>query len=225
MSSRQRGWRVPAALVALSLIPVLAGTARLVELGGGPEIIPADARFTSSPLPVVVHIVCAATYALLGALQFSAGIRRRWPRWHRTTGRVVVGAGLGVALSALWLTMFFAPQEDSGVVLFVLRLVFGSALVASLGLGFRAIRQGDVPSHRAWMTRAYAIALAAGTQVFTQGLGETLFGHIPVALDASRGAAWALNLAVAEWAIRRDPVGGGARRPRLTPMLMVGERS
>ena len=121
MTTRQRGWRVPAALVALSLVPVLAGTARLVELGGGPEIIPADARFTSSPLPVVVHIVCAATYALLGALQFSAGIRRRWPRWHRTTGRVLVGAGLGVALSALWLTLFFAPQEDSGVLLFVLR--------------------------------------------------------------------------------------------------------
>ena len=225
MTSRQRGWRVPAALVALSLIPVLAGTARLVELGGGPEIIPADARFTTSPLPVVVHISCAATYALLGALQFSAVIRRRWPRWHRTSGRVLVVAGLGVALSALWLTLFFAPQEDSGVLLFALRLVFGSALVASLGLGFRAIRQGDVPTHRAWMTRAYAIALAAGTQVFTEGLGGALLGHSAFALDASRGAAWAINLAVAEWAIRRDPVGGGARRPGLTPMLMVGERS
>ncbi len=225
MTSRQRGWRVPAALVALSLIPVLAGTARLVELGGGPEIIPADARFTTSPLPVVVHIVCAATYALLGALQFSAGIRRRWPQWHRSAGRVLVGAGLGVALSALWLTLFFAPQEDSGTLLFVLRLAFGSALVASLGLGFRAIRRGDVPTHRAWMTRAYAIALAAGTQVFTQGLGEVIFGHSAVALDASRGAAWAINLAVAEWAIRRDPIGSGPSRSTLTPMLMVGERS
>ena len=225
MSSGPRGWRVPAALVALSLVPVLAGAARLVELGGGPAVIPADARFTSSPLPVVVHITCATTYALLGALQFSAGIRRRWPRWHRTTGRVLVGAGLGVALSALWLTLFFAPQQDSGQLLFGLRLVFGSALVASLGLGFRAIRQGDVPAHRAWMTRAYAIAMAAGTQVFTQGLGEAFFGHDAVALDASRGAAWAVNLAVAEWAIRRDPVGVGRRRPGLTPLLMVGERS
>jgi uncharacterized membrane protein len=225
MTTRQRGWRVPAALVALSVIPVLAGTARLVELGGGPEIIPADARFTSSPLPVVVHIICAATYAVLGALQFSAGIRRRWPRWHRTSGRVLVVAGLGVALSALWLTLFFAPQEDSGSLLFVLRLVFGSGLVACLWLGFTAIRRGDVRTHRAWMTRAYAIALAAGTQVFTEGLGGALLGHSAFALDASRGCAWVVNLAVAEWAIRHDPVGSGARRHTLAPTLMVGDRS
>ena len=32
MTTRQRGWRVPTALIALSLIPVLAGTARLIEL-------------------------------------------------------------------------------------------------------------------------------------------------------------------------------------------------
>jgi uncharacterized membrane protein len=225
MSSRQRGWRVPTALVALSVIPVLAGTARLVELGGGPEVIPADARFTSSPLPVVVHIVCAATYALLGALQFSAGIRRRWPAWHRTSGRVLVVAGLGVALSALWLTLFFAPQEGSGALLFVLRLVFGSALVASLGLGLGAIRRGDVATHRAWMTRAYAIALGAGTQVFTEGLGGVFFGHSTLALDASRGAAWVINLAVAEWVIRHARVGDGPRRRQLAPTLMVGDRS
>lgn len=51
MTARQRGWRVPTALVALSVIPVVAGTARLVELAGGPAAIPADARFAVSPLP------------------------------------------------------------------------------------------------------------------------------------------------------------------------------
>lgn len=121
MTTRQRGWRVPAALVALGAIPLLAGGARLVELAGGPALIPADGRFAASPLPVVVHIVSAAVYALLGALQFVPGFRRRRPGWHRAAGRVLVVAGLGVALSALWLTLFFAPQPDSGPVLFVLR--------------------------------------------------------------------------------------------------------
>lgn len=209
MTSRQRGWRVPAALVVLSLVPVLAGTARLIELGGGPALIPSDARFTASPLPVVAHIVCAAVYALLGTLQFAGGFRRRRPGWHRLSGRVLVAAGLGVSASALWLTLFFPPQPGSGPLLFVLRLVFGPAMVATLVLGVAAIRRGDIAAHRAWMTRGYAIALGAGTQALTEGVGGAVFGHSPLALDASRGAAWVINLAVAEWAIRRPTVAGG----------------
>ena len=77
-------WRVAAAIVALSAIPLTAGTLRLIQLAGGPEIIPADARFAASPLPVVAHIVGAAVYVLVGAFQFAPGLRRRRPR--RGTG-------------------------------------------------------------------------------------------------------------------------------------------
>ena len=51
MTRGQRGWRGPAALLALSAIPLMAGTARVVELAGGPQLIPSDPRFTASPLP------------------------------------------------------------------------------------------------------------------------------------------------------------------------------
>lgn len=214
MTSRQRGWRIPTALVALSAIPLLAGTARLVELAGGPEVIPSDPRFTASPLPVIVHIAGAAVYALLGAIQFAPKIRHRHPRWHRRAGRVAALAGAVVAGSALWLTLFFPPQPDSGPLLFVLRLIFAPAMLTGLTLGISAIRRGDVTAHRAWMTRTYAIALAAGTQAFTEGIGGTILGHSPLALDASRGAAWVINLAVAEWAIRRPPAI--SRRSRQT---------
>jgi len=50
--SSQRSWPVPAALVALSAIPLMAGTARLVQLGGGPQLIPADGRFAGRVLTV-----------------------------------------------------------------------------------------------------------------------------------------------------------------------------
>ncbi|HET7280142.1 MAG TPA: DUF2306 domain-containing protein, partial [Dermatophilaceae bacterium] len=143
-------------------------------------------------------------------------------RWHRAAGRVLVVAGLGVALSALWLTLFFPPQEDSGPLLYMLRLVFGSGMVAGLGLGFASIRRGDIITHRAWMTRAYAIALAAGTQAFTEGVGGALFGHGVLALDASRGAGWIINLAIAEWAIRRR-LGAGARSRHRLEAVAVGD--
>jgi hypothetical protein len=63
-------WPVPMALVALSAIPLIAGTLRLVQLAGGPEFMPAVVRFATFALPLVVHIVGAASYALVGVLLF-----------------------------------------------------------------------------------------------------------------------------------------------------------
>ena len=202
MSSRQRSWGVPAALVALSAIPVSAGALRLVQLAGGPELIPADSRF-SSPLPLVVHIVSSAVFALVGAFQFARRFRRLHRRWHRYAGRVLVVAGLLVVGSALWMTVFYAPEPGTGEVLYWFRLVISSAMATCLYLGFTAARRRDFAAHRAWMIRAYALALGAGTQAFTQGFGTAVFGTSDLVGDLSRAAGWVVNLAVAELVIHR----------------------
>ncbi|MBO0844711.1 MAG: DUF2306 domain-containing protein [Nocardioides sp.] len=201
---RPHSWPVPAALVALAAIPLSAGALRLVQLAGGPAVIPADHRFAGFPGALVVHIVGAAVFALVGAFQFVPRFRRRHRAWHRRAGRVVAVAGLLVAGSALWLTLFYQPQPGTGDVLYVLRVIFGSAMVACLVLGFTAIRRRDIAAHRAWMIRAYAIGLGAGTQVFTEGIGGAVFGTGEVRGDLAKGAGWVLNLAVAEWVIRRN---------------------
>ena len=201
-STRSTGW-VPFALVALVVIPAISGSLRLVEVFGGPHLLPANPRIAASPLPVVVHIMCAVPYAVLGAFQFSSSFRRRRPRWHRASGRVVVGLGLGVAFSALWMTAFYPRQTGTGELAYLFRLAFGSGMAASIILGFTAIRRGDVIRHQAWMTRAYALALGAGTQVVTLGIGKAVFGTSELTFDLSLGAGWAINLAVAEYVIRR----------------------
>ncbi len=201
-SARSTGW-VPYALVALVVVPAVAGSLRLVELAGGPVLLPANARMTASPLPVIVHIACAVPYAVLGAFQFSSRLRRRRPSWHRASGRVIVVLGLAVALSALWMTGFYPRQPGTGELAYLFRLTFGSAMAACIVLGFSAIRRGDVKTHQAWMTRAYAIALAAGTQVFTQGIGVALLGTNTLTTDLALGAGWVINLALAELVIHR----------------------
>jgi uncharacterized membrane protein YozB (DUF420 family) len=201
----------PVALVVLSLVPLTAGALRLVEVAGGPAVLPPDARFTGFPVALVVHIVGSAVFALGGVLQLVPRVRRRHPAWHRRAGRVVAVAGLLVALSALWLTVGYEPRAGSGEVLRVFRLVFGSAMLVSLVLGFAAIRRRDVPAHRAWMIRAFTIGLAAGTQIFTPSLGAAVFGDGVLAADLAKGAGWVVNLAVAEWVVRR-PSRGRARR-------------
>jgi uncharacterized membrane protein len=218
----RRSWPIPVALVALSAIPVVAGTLRLVQLAGGPEVLPADQRFEGFPLPLVVHIIGAATFALVGAFQFVPRLRRSHRSWHRRAGRVLTVAGLLVAGSALWMTLLYAEKPGTGDLLYVLRLTFASAMAACLVLGFTAIRRRDIPAHRAWMIRAYAIALGAGTQAFTTGVGAALFGTGQLRGDLAMDAAWVINLAVAERVIRRQPRSRRAGRrsvqsPRLRP--------
>jgi uncharacterized membrane protein len=196
-------WPVPAALVALSAVPLAAGSLRLVQLAGGPDLMPADQRFGTFPVALVVHILGAAVFALLGAFQFLPRFRRRHLAWHRRSGRVLALAGSAVAGSALWITLVYAPQPGTGDLLFVFRLVVASAMAGYLVLGVSSIRRRDVPAHRAWMIRAYALGLGAGTQVFTQGFGEALFGSGETRGDLAKAAGWVVNLAVAEWAIRR----------------------
>ncbi|RKR29858.1 DUF2306 domain-containing protein [Arthrobacter oryzae] len=216
-STRSTGW-VPFALIVLVLIPAAAGSLRLIELAGGPSLLPVNARMTASPVPVVVHIVGAVPYAVLGAFQFSSRLRRRWPAWHRAAGRVVLVLGFAVAFSALWMTQFYPRQPGTGTLAYIFRLAFGTGMATSLILGFAAIRRADVARHRAWMTRAYALALGAGTQVFTQGIGNAVFGVSALTTDLMLGAGWALNLIVAEFIIRRggnrtSPSTGEARLP------------
>lgn len=192
-------WMVSAGLVGLSLVPAVAGSVRLLELGTSGEVTPANARFFAHPVATSVHIVSSLVFALLGAFQVPEGIRRSFPRWHRGAGRVLVPAGFAMALSGLWLTLFMPAAPYDGPALFVTRLVVGIAILACLILGIRALLVRDYGGHGPWMLRAYALGLGAGTQVFT---------HIPwlvfpeIRSETTRalfmGAGWLVNLVVCE---------------------------
>ena len=43
-------------LLVLTAVPVAAGTARLVELAGGPPVLPVNPRIVGSPAPAVIHV-------------------------------------------------------------------------------------------------------------------------------------------------------------------------
>lgn len=198
-------WLVAVALVLLSAIPIAVGIYLLFELAAG-NVRPETARHLAAPVPVVLHVIAAAIYVTLGAFQFVATFRHRLSGWHRGVGRFLLACGLAAGLSALWITLFYARQPDTNDLLFAIRLVFSSAMVLFIVLGFIAIRRRDVPGHRAWMMRAYAIGLGVGTQALVFMMAEMVAGP-PDQFGKSllMGAAWLGNLAVAEWLIRRSP--------------------
>ena len=204
--SGRREWLVPTLLIMLSAAPVAGGTVRLVQLAGGAEITADNARFFAAPLPVVLHIFSVSLYCVVGAFQFAPGFRRCRPTWHRAAGRMLVPCGLIAALSGLWLTQFYPPVDGDGPLLYVMRLLVGSAMVLFICLGIAAIRRQDFARHGAWMVRGYALGLGAGTQALTHlpwFLFPTIQGELARAL--CMGAGWAINLGVAEWIIRGRP--------------------
>ena len=204
-----------AGLLVLSAIPLINGAVRLTQLAGGAAVTPANARFFASPVPVVLHIVSATVYAILGAFQFATRFRQRYPGWHRVVGRLLVICGLLVGLSGLWMTLFYPWPDGDGALLYALRLVFGSAMVAAIVLGWTTIRRGEVQRHRAWMARGYAIGLGAGTQVLTLAAGAMIVGPPSERGRALlMGAAWAINLLVVEGAIRRRATRGRSGHAR-----------
>jgi uncharacterized membrane protein len=183
---------------------VALGIVHLATVVAGIDVSAKALYFLRFPAPIGMHVIGAMVYVLLGPLQFSTAFRRHAPRWHRARGRLLVIAGMLVAVSALWMTLTLPHQAGGGDVLFVARLVFGITMIASIGLGFRAILKRNVPMHRRWMTRAYAIGLGAATQVPVLMLAEILAGPpSEVTRAVLMGAAWLVNLAVAERALRR----------------------
>jgi hypothetical protein len=211
-------------MLLLGMLPIVAGAFRLGQLSGMSDAMPANPRYADVALPVVLHIVGAAVLAILGPLQFAASFRRRWPAWHRLAGRLLVASGLLVALTALWMTLFYAPPDGSGPLLFASRLLFGSAMVVSIVVGFIAILRREVQRHRLWMGRGYAIGLGAATQMLVLMVAEVVSGT-PNELthDALMALSWVINLAVVELAFRkrRAPGGRTTKQPNIHATLSL----
>jgi uncharacterized membrane protein YozB (DUF420 family) len=192
----------------LSFVPVIAGAVRLSGLAGGANgggVTPENARFMANPVPVVLHVLSASLFCLLGALQFDAALRQRFPRLHRSAGRVTAACGIVAALTGLWMTAAYAiPSELQGPLLYGVRLVVGLAMTLAVVVSVRAVLQRRITQHKAWMVRAYALGQGAGTQVLIL-LPVTLMAGAPTFIfrDVLMASAWGLNVAFAEWVIRR----------------------
>lgn len=176
---------------------------RVFGIATGMGTLGGHARFAADPIAAIVHIIGLTFFATFGALQFSPALRKR--RWHRMAGRVLAPMGIVGAICGVWMVVTWPPKQYDTVALNLLRVIVALCIATFIAVSVVAVRRGDFDAHGRWMTRAYALALAGGTQFFT---------HIPVliapSLDSDNtelvlmGAGWLFNIAVAEWAILRS---------------------
>jgi uncharacterized membrane protein len=100
---------------------------------------------------LVPHAIFGSLALLIGPLQFSTRLRRRYVKLHRVLGRVYVvsvGCASVMALTISW-----------GRPLMPATLTQVIAWITCTTLAFLTARNRQIVQHRAWMTRSYAVTL------------------------------------------------------------------
>lgn len=204
---KKNEWLIIIGLLLLSFVPSAGGTFRIIEMNMDSSFLPENLRFEEAPLPFSFHIISSVLFCILGIFQFPPTIRRVYPRWHRFSGRVFVLAGILASITGLWMTHFYNfSQQLQGDLLYMVRIIVGLSLIASILWSVSCAIKKDFISHKAWMIRAYALGQGAGMQVLT-GISWSIFAQQDATgfiRDLIMIASWVINLIIAEYIIHRS---------------------
>jgi uncharacterized membrane protein len=117
------------------------------------------------------HGLAGACALLLGPMQFSDRLRRRYTRLHRVVGRFyVAGAVIGAPLGAFIQYRFDEKLGDSRG-FSIATVVDASIWMLTTLIALAFALQRKIPQHRQWMTRSYAVAIVFLEVRVVAGLG------------------------------------------------------
>ncbi len=194
---------VPAALLFGTLLTIVLALVQAVQipLGALPED---NLRLSATPLGHFMHVLGGATFGILGPIQFSRVLMRRYGVLHRVMGRVFVAAGAMISLSSLSLLWHF--PDTYSVAISSGRLLFGIALGVALTIAMQAILKRDFTRHRNWMIRAYAIGMGATAVTMVFFPIYMITGEPPMGLasDMIFLGSWIACVVFAEGLVRRS---------------------
>jgi hypothetical protein len=161
-------------------------------------------------LSLRLHVVAGSICLLACLPQFSRSLLRRVPSLHRTCGKIHAASvllllsptGIHLALSAKG-----GLPGQTGF------LLLGIATFFTTLRGVIAIRGRDLPDHRRWMTRSFALVATA----VTFRIYHVAFFHAGLADEMNYVASLWLsilgNAAAAEWILRRRAVSRSLPSP------------
>ena len=147
---------------------------------------------------IVTHIVGGMLALGLGPFQFLRGLRTNRPSVHRWLGRAYLLGILFGGVAGLYMATFAYTGAVASVGFGLLALLWLSTGI----LAYRAIRRGDVSTHRRWMVRNFALTFAAVTLRLQLPFLEAGFGF-DVGYRIVAWSAWLPNLLLVEWFLNR----------------------
>lgn len=161
------------------------------------------ANFNAHPVGIYAHVFGASVAMALGPFQFSTRFRAKYLNVHRWFGRLYLGIGVLIGGAA---GLFMAHYAFGGL---PAKLGFGGLALAWLYTGvqaYRAIRAGDVTTHRRWMVRNFALTFAAVMLriYLPASYAAGIDGNVSYPIIA--WLCWVPNLIVAEYCFNRSRV-------------------
>jgi uncharacterized membrane protein len=154
-------WILLSALAIAVYAPLPYALNSLADLSGSGEPLAANYVERSELIrsAFYLHIGFGGLALLLSPFQFATRLRTRAPRVHRAIGRTVL---VSITIAGLG-GLILAPHSLAGPVGTVGFGLLAVLWVTFAATAFRAIRRGDVDTHRRWMIRTFALTYAAVT--------------------------------------------------------------
>jgi hypothetical protein len=101
------------------------------------------------------HVLLASVVTLGGLMQMIPGLRRKWPRLHRWTGRTFLVIAIFMALSGVWLAAVRGTYLS--VISAVAILINGLLILIFAGLAWRHAVKRRFEQHRRWAMRTFMV--------------------------------------------------------------------
>ncbi len=106
---------------------------------------------------MVLHVAGGMIALVIGPLQFFTMLRTRYPRSHRTIGKIYLAAILISGLSAVHLAIFDNLVRKGEFMFGTGVLGMALAWFITGGMAFWSIRNRNIEQHKEWMIRSYVM--------------------------------------------------------------------
>jgi hypothetical protein len=187
-----------------------------------------EAGATMGNAALAGHILFAMVINIAGTLQLIAGVRNRFPAFHRWNGRVFVLGAFTQAITGLYLTL--SGRRIVGDATQHIISVLGALLIMfCAGAALRFAMARDFATHRRWALRLFLVASASW--FFRLGFFLTLVVFGPIGFDPTTFsgplltfwslAQYLLPLGVLELYVRAQSHPGALRRMATASVLFV----
>jgi uncharacterized membrane protein len=124
-----------------------------------PDLAAMDTVFATHRTMTLLHILPALCLVLLLPFWFSPRVRQHHAATHRRITQILFALGAFTAITA----MVMNTHPIGGTIEVTAIIVFNTFFIISLACSYIFWLRGNIPQHRAWMTRAFAILLGIAT--------------------------------------------------------------
>jgi hypothetical protein len=155
-------WITLIILCAIATAAVLRRTFVLLSPPAAPratDLAAMDTVFATHRTMTLLHILPALCLVLLLPFWFSPRIRQHHTTAHHRITQILFALGAFTAITA----MVMNTHPIGGTIEVIAILIFDTLFAISLAQSYIFWLRGNIPQHRAWMTRAFAVLLGIAT--------------------------------------------------------------